>query len=375
MGTKLSLPFARPHLPDFNKMTSRFRDAWQNGAVTKGPFTEQYESAVCAFTGTKAAVAVSSCTTGLILALQALQVEGECLVPAFTFTSTVQALLWNRLKPVFIDCHPRRFTIDLESLNASVTQNTGAVLVPYIFGNPPPFADLEAFGARKKLPLILDAAHAFGTLINGKHAGTHGIAEVFSTSATKLLCTGEGGMVTTGNPKFAETLRALREYGHGNNYETKAQGMNGRMTEFQSLMGLEGLSLLEDHAKHRNKLAALYREALAGLPVSFQEIEPGARSSYKDFALLLEPEWPKSRDETAKILEEEGIPTRKYFYPPIHRQPFFAKHAGALRQLLTTEKICAQILCLPIFYDLKESEIEEIGNVFKRIFNEGSRAR
>lgn len=365
-----SLPFARPLLPQFSKIMERFAPSWERASLTKGGLTEAYETAAADFLKVNHCVAVSSCTTGLVLALRALRLQGECLVPAFTFTSTVQALLWNNLTPVFVDCHPRRFTVDLNALSGSLTPNCSAVVVPYVFGNPPPLDELKLFCAKHRLALILDAAHAFGTAYKGKPAGNHGDAEVFSTSATKLLCTGEGGMISSGDWAFIENVRTLREYGHGKDYEAIGQGLNGRITEFQSLLGLEGLPMVDGQAERRNYLAGHYRQVLKGLPFLFQEIEPDSRSSYKDFAVVLQEEWHLGRDEVAAALEKEGIPTRKYFSPPIHRQKFVSRFIKAPRQLPVTEEICKKILCLPMFHDLKESQIERIGEVFHRLYKE-----
>lgn len=361
------LRFAWPLLPDYSRVCGLLKPQWSEGSVTKGPLTAAYEKAAARALGVANAVAVSSCTTGLIMALRALNLEGECLLPSFTFTSTAQAVLWNGLKPVFADCNPTRFTVTAETLEAALTPRTTAVIATYIFGNPPPLDEIEAFCRAKKLKLVLDAAHAFGTFYRGKPAGARGECEVFSSSATKLLCTGEGGLISTRSDALAETFRTIREYGHDHGYETRTGGLNGRITEFQGAMGIEGLPLLEEHAARRNALAAHYRKAFADLPVSFQEIEPGCRSSYKDFAVLLEGEWSANRDRVAAALEKEGVPTRKYFFPPSHAQKFFAERAGKCESLHATEKIANRILCFPIYYHLKESDIDRIAEILAGI--------
>jgi dTDP-4-amino-4,6-dideoxygalactose transaminase len=369
------LRFAKPLLPNFSRVFSRLEPLWKEGNVTKGPLTLEFENAVSKHLGVKHITAVSNCTVGLIMALKALGLTGTCLVPSFTFTSTVQALLWNNLKPIFVDIHPTKLTVDIRSLEDSFASDTSCVLVPYVFGNPPPLDEVKAFCEKKKIPLIVDSAHAFGSLYKGMPAGQHGTLEVFSTSATKLLCTGEGGIVATPDEVLDEKIKTLREYGHLHGYETKLQGLNGRMTELQASMGLEGLPLVEEHAKRRNALAEHYKQVFGALPIAFQEIEPNSVSSYKDFAILLENEWGLTRDETAALLEKEGIPTKKYFLP-LHLQPFFSKHSAKQKPLPTTEKIAQKILCLPIFWDLKEMEIKKIGEVFREIYQKkGSKTK
>lgn len=362
------LPFTRPWLPELRLIVKRLESSWQNGVVTKGSLTAAYEKETAAYLGVQQAIAVSSCTTGLILSLRALQLTGECLVAGFTFTSTLQALLWNHLKPILVDCHPKRFTVGVSELSAAFTRNVSCVLIPYVFGNPPPLDEIETYCKANQLALIVDAAHAFGSTYHGKPPGCQGTAQVFSTSATKLLCTGEGGLIVSKDASLATLLRSLREYGHGADYEAIGQGLNGRMTEFQAALGVESLPTVEKHAVRRNELARFYRESLKDLPLSFQEIEPDCRSSYKDFAVLLEDGWVLTRDELAVLLEKEGIPARKYFYPPLHRQHFFKPFIQGANFLPNTEKICKSILCLPMYYDLAPAQIGKVAEVFENIF-------
>ena len=378
MGKKISrspLRFTRPLLPDLDKVMKRFRLSWDMGMVTKGKITEEYEKRAAAYLNLPYAASVSSCTSGLILALRALNLEGDCLVPSFTFTSTIQALLWNNLNPIFVDCHPSKFTVGREDLEASFTPRISAVVVPYVFGNPPPLLEIRQFCQKKKIPLIVDAAHAFGSSVYGKKPGGLGTVEVFSTSATKLLCTGEGGMITTRHSRLSELILLLREYGHNAQYETQNLGLNGRMTEFQAAVGIEGLALLEKHAQKRKSLAKLYQKHLSHLPLIFQDIEPDCESSYKDFAVVLkQKEWGITRDQAAAALARAGIPTRRYFFPPMHKQHFFLKKSGQSQTGRTgillphTEKISDQILCLPIYYDLREDDIHRVADEMTRVF-------
>lgn len=364
-----ALPFAKPLLPDLNRVKNRIQGEWERGMVTKGPLLAEYEKAVSEYLGVKRGVAVSSCTTGLILTLQSLGLQGKCLVSAFTFTATVQAILWNRLTPVFVDCDAKRFTIDLKSLEAAYSSDIKAVVATYIFGNPPPLKSLSVFCKERRVPLIVDAAHGFGAQVYGKPPGHFGIAEVFSSSPTKLLCTGEGGFIATHDERIKNAMESLREYGHGQDYETVRLGLNGRMPEFSAAMGLEALPLLAEHAKRRAVLVHRYRETLKKLPVSFQEIEPECQSSNKDFAVILEDGWEISRDEIAAQLEKRGIPVRKYFSPPLHLQNFFKSRSEVKGTLPNTEKICSRILCLPIYYDLTGQDIEKIGSILTGVYD------
>lgn len=364
------LPFACPTLPPFEAVSSDVTEIFRTGMITKGHFLKDYEKAAAGYFGVLEAVGLSSCTAGLILLVQALELTGEVIVPSFTFAATILGLTWNGLKPVFADCDPETFELDPADVRSRITPRTSGILATYIFGNTPPFGELQQLADKHALALFYDAAHGSGTLYDGKPVGSRGMAEVFSTSATKLLATGEGGLLTTNDSRLAEKIRIAREYGNAGDYRFTVAGFNARLPEFSAILGLGSLSRLEDYARSRNRLSALYREKLARLPgLSFQTIAEKTRSSYKDFSILVsENNFGLTRDELALALEAEGIPSRKYFYPPAHRQPAFAGRQNNIEDALpVTERISRNILCLPIFSHMEEEAVEKIAAAFERI--------
>ncbi|HMB03353.1 MAG TPA: aminotransferase class I/II-fold pyridoxal phosphate-dependent enzyme, partial [Isosphaeraceae bacterium] len=317
------------HRPGFAQVDFGQAEVISSGMVAKGRHLREFEAALAEHLGVKHAIAVSSCTTGLMLAYKCLGLQGDVVIPSFTFMATASSLVWAGLRPVFGDVDAQTTNLDPAAAEAAITPETSAIVVVHNFGNP---ADIDAFRAiadRHGLKLIFDAAHGFGTLYRGAPVGAQGHAQVFSMSPTKLLIAGEGGLITTNDDETAEQLRFGREYGNSGNYDSAFAGFNARMPEFNALLGLKGLRGLEASARRRNEVAALYREELGCLSgLTFQEVRPGNRSSFKDFSIVVDPEaFGLTCDELAAALGAENIDTRKYYDPPVHRQTAYRRYA------------------------------------------------
>jgi dTDP-4-amino-4,6-dideoxygalactose transaminase len=347
------IQIVRPVLPAMSSLSGGIEDMLSTGMVTKGRYLRQFEEAVAQHLGVHNAVAVSSCTTGLMLTYKALGLTGEVVVPSFTFMATVSALVWNGLRPVFTDV--RRTTTDLDpsAAEAAITPQTTAIVAVHNFGNPAEIDALEALARRRGLKLIFDAAHGFGALYQGKPVGSQGDAQVFSLSPTKLLIAGEGGIVATNDDELADCIRVGREYGNDGHYGSAFAGMNARMPEFNALLGLHSLEMLEDAAQTRNETAGLYQEALGNLPgIHFQEVLPGNRNAYKDYSISIDSqEFGLTRDELALALAAENIDTRKYHHPPVHRHKAYQMYADGAA-LPATEWLAASSISLPIWTDM-----------------------
>ena len=237
----------RPTLPTFDAIEPELRAIFDSGMVTKGRQLVAFEGELQQHLRVENAVGVSSCTAGLMLLYRALKLTGEVIVPSFTFMATVHPLSWNGLAPVFVDVEPDGWNLDPAAAEAAITPRTSAIVATHLFGNPADVEALEALAARKHLKLIFDSAHGFGVLHQGRPVGGNGQAEVFSSSPTKLLVTGEGGVVTTNDPSLAELIRVGREYGNPGDYDTIVPGMNARMQEFSALLGRHSLRMLESN--------------------------------------------------------------------------------------------------------------------------------
>jgi dTDP-4-amino-4,6-dideoxygalactose transaminase len=358
----------RPVLPSLGSMDADIEHILQSGMVTKGRYLHAFEQAVSEHLGVKHAVAVSSCTTGLMLVYRGLGLTGEVIVPSFTFMATVSALVWNGLKPVFADVDPYTTNLDPKAAEAAITPQTSAIVGVHNFGNPADIRELAALARRHKLKLIFDAAHGFGALYQGKPVGSHGDAQVFSLSPTKLLIAGEGGIVVTNDDALAKYVRLGREYGNNGSYDSLFAGLNARMPEFNALMGLRSLDLLEEAAQNRNETAALYQEGLGNLPgIDFQLVRSGNRNSYKDFSITINADsFGMHRDQLSEALEAENIDTRKYYFPPVHRQIAYRDYYHD-RPLPNTDMLADNSLSLPIWSRMEESTALGICESVQRI--------
>jgi dTDP-4-amino-4,6-dideoxygalactose transaminase len=366
------LPFARPTLPAMETVAKPIGEILANGMVTTGPYLQQFEDRVKSHLQVKHAIGVSSCTTGLILAMQAMKLpeDSEVIVPSFTFMASANAPVWNRLRLRFVDIERDTFTISHASVEQTLSTQTSAIIAVPIFGNPVDVPKLKVVVDQNKLRLLFDSAHGFGVLQDGKPIGGNGDAEVFSLSPTKLLIAGEGGIVATNDDAIAEHVRFGRNYGNPGNYDSLFCGMNARMSEFHAICGLQSFPMLEDAAITRNKIVEYYQKRLSQLPgIRFQKILPGNRCSYKDFSIVIDDEFNVSRDVVKKALEAEGISTRVYFSPTLHKMTAYKKFADEdiHERLPNTLWLEERILSLPLYSNMTEDEAAIACEALERI--------
>ena len=356
------LPITRPTLPPYAEVAPAFRRAIQSGMITKSTNLAELERVVGRATGTRC-LGVSSCTVGLVLALQALGVDGEVILPSFTFLASASAPAILGLPLRFVDIDRQTWTIDPRAVESAITPRTAAVIAVHTFGAPADIDALEAICRRRKLALIVDAAHGLGALRGGKPVGSGGDAEVFSMSPTKLVAAGEGGLITTTRTDVAERVEALREYGNAGGYVTVQPGLNGRLDELSAILALAGYRKLEANAKKRNRLVEAARAVLHRVPgITWQRIRSRDRSSYKDLSIVVEPsQFGMDRDELASVLLSEGVDTRKYYSPLVHRHPAFA--GSAVEPMPNSEWIEARALSLPLFSHMPPATMRTIAQL------------
>jgi dTDP-4-amino-4,6-dideoxygalactose transaminase len=365
-----SFRFCRPLLPSLVNALKHYQTAYLNGTITNARLVEQLEAAVSERLQVKCCVAVSSCTSGLMLVLRALGLRGEVIVPSFTFFATGHAVLWNGLRPVFADCDEQTWNVDPVDVERKITERTSAVLVVHLYGNPCKVEALEQVASRHHLKLIFDAAHGFGSRHRNRPLGGFGDAEVFSLSPTKLLVAGEGGLVTTNDATLARAIRAMRNYGDVGAYDPEWLGMNARMSEFNAALALAGIPLVEAKVARRNRIANTYTNLLTPLPgVRFQKVLPDDLSTYKDFSIHVSPSaFGMTRDGLAEALLAEKIETKKYFFPPLHKQRLYSSfHRAERHGLSRTNYITNGILSLPIYESLPDATVEKVAQAILRL--------
>jgi FlaA1/EpsC-like NDP-sugar epimerase/dTDP-4-amino-4,6-dideoxygalactose transaminase len=356
-----SLPFARPTRPPLGEVAARLEASYDRGILTNGPLVRELEERIADRLGVAAVVAVSSCTTGLMLALQAVLRDrsGTVIAPSFTFSASAHAVAWNGREPCFVECRADTFQIDVTHMAAQL-DGAAAVLATHIFGAPCDPVAVAAAAQSRDVPVVFDAAHALGGRAAGVPIGRFGVAEVFSLTPTKVLVAGEGGLIATNELGLAETLRIGREYGNTGDYDTLFAGLNGRMSEFHAAMALASLDLIDEALHRRAEIVAIYRthlEAVGG--IGFQAVPPLDVSTNKDFTVTVAAsEFGLTRDELAQVLSAEGIDTRCYFSPPVHHHRAYAHLAPS--RLPVTDALAAAVLSLPIATTMDDLDVERV---------------
>jgi dTDP-4-amino-4,6-dideoxygalactose transaminase len=357
------IPLSRPSLPPLEDYVALLRESWEDGALSNGgPHVQRLEEACAACGGFGNAVATASGDLALTLAVAALELPrgARVLLPSLTFASTLNAVLWNGLRPCFVDVDPATFCLDPDAVAEALADGAELVIATHAFGAAADLPALERLAADAGAALLLDGAHAFATRLDGEHVGRRGTATAFSFSPTKLVTSGEGGVVATADPALAEGIRLRRAYGRdGATEQVHAVGLNAKLSELHAALGLLGVARVEDEVAAREPLVARYAQLLGGLPgVALQGVSAGERHGCTYLAVDLGP----YRDEVAERLAAAGIQSRRYFAPLHAMTPF----AGLERAPLpVTERLGGSLLCLPLFSALGADGVDEVTAVVR----------
>ena len=353
------LPFARPYTPPLAAVAARLQPSYDAGELTNGRVVRTLEEQAAERLGVPHVVAVSSCTAGLMLTIQAVCPEGQVLLPSFTFSASGHAVVWNGNRPAFAECDPHTFQLDVADAETRL-DGVSAMLATHVFGAPCAPRALEELGRSRGIPVIFDAAHGFGAVHAGRPVGSFGDAEVFSLSPTKPVVGGEGGLVATRHRELADRLCVGRDYGNPGDYDTRFIGLNARMSEFHAAMAVESLAVMDEQLRLRMAVVSKYCTGLADVPgIATQVIAPGDRSTYKDFSVIVDPEeFGLTRDVLVRALAAEGIDTRNYFDPPVHRQQAYAHLKPSW--LPVTDDVCRRVTSLPMFARLPPDAADRV---------------
>ena len=338
--------------------------------LSMGKFSQQFEQEFASYTGTDYAVACNSGTSALELIFRTLNVKGkEVILPSNTFIATANAIMNAGGIPVFADCDDY-MCLDYDDTLEKITSQTAAICHVHIGGLVSGTAlRLAQYCEKHDLYFVEDAAQAHGSSLQGKKAGTLGIAAGFSFFSTKVMTTGEGGMVTTNNEELVNKMKSIREFGKEKNgiftnYHTSL-GYNWRMPEVAALMGIRQLQSIEDFITKRNKLATVYDSMLQGLG-EIKIIRPSEKSRFNYFKYILILE-NLDRELVHKTMEQKGVNLSGYVYElPLHKQPVFPEYNKV--DLPRTEYVCSKHICLPIYPSLKVEEAEYIASKFIELF-------
>ncbi|NMW17454.1 MAG: DegT/DnrJ/EryC1/StrS family aminotransferase [Chlorobiaceae bacterium] len=358
----------QPYLPPLEEFIPYLEQIWESKFLTNGgPFHEQLEKALCEFLGIEHIALFTNGTIALVTALQALRITGEVITTPYSFVATSHSLLWNGIRPVFVDIDPNTLNLDPEKIEAAITPQTTAIMPVHCYGHPCNVDAIQKIADNYNLKVIYDAAHAFGVQDAQGSILRHGDLSVLSFHATKVFNTFEGGAIVCPDAKTKLRIDQLKNFGYVNEITVVAPGINGKMSEFNSAFGLLQLQHIDKALSKRKEIDKVYRDRLKGVPGIRCMNKAGEKvANYSYFPVLVEPDYPISRDELNQKLKGIGIHPRRYFYPLISNYPMYRGLPSANRENLPLATIAAQrVLCLPIYPDLNLSVVEEITTFIK----------
>ena len=346
------IPIARPQMGEDEK--SRVWEAMASGSLAQGPRVREFEEAFAAFIGAGHAVATSSGTTALHLALLGYGVGpgDEVITVPFTFIASANAVLYTGARPVFIDIDERDFTMDVAQVESAITPRTKAIMPVSLYGQPADMPAITEIAERHGLAVVEDACQAHGAAVGDQRSGTWG-AGTFSFYPTKNMTTGEGGMLTTHDAELADRVRLLREHGMKVRYHHDVVGYNFRMTDIAAAIGLAQLPKLAAFNDRRRAIAARYDAELRG--VHTPTVRSGVTHVYHQYTVRV-----RRRDEFAERLKERGVGSAIYYPIPVHRQkPFVALGYGD-ETYPVTDRLTEEVLSIPVHPSLSDDEVATV---------------
>lgn len=362
------LRLTEPTLPPLDALAPDLAGMWERRWLTNdGPHCRRFEEALSARLGVAAVVPTASGTAGLVAVLRGLGIRGEVIVPAFTFSATAMAVVAAGAVPAFADADPGTWALTAETAAPCIGPRTEAILAVHVFGWPCDPAPLERLARAQGLALVFDAAHAFGSRYpDGSAVGTAGDAEVFSFHATKLLAAGEGGAIATRDADLARRCTAATHFGDGADGLPGLIGTNGKLQEWNAVLGWQGLRRVNAWIARRSELVARYRRGLHDPPgLRFQTSPAGSRSNHQYLPVAVDAAaFGLSADELARVLRADGIEARRYFTPALHRHPAFGARPPSM--LPVADRLASQALCLPLFSHLEETAVDLVCHAVRR---------
>lgn len=345
------LHVGRPNIGNREALFARLNDMLDRDWLTNnGPLVQEFEHRLADYLGVKHVICMCNATIALEIAIRAMGMTGEVIVPSFTFVATAHALQWQEITPVFCDIDPRTHTIDPSCVERLITPRTTGIIGVHTWGRACDVVALEEIAKRRNLSLLFDAAHAFGCSHDGQMIGGFGQAEVFSFHATKFFNTFEGGAVVTNDDDLAIKIRLMKNFGFAGYDNVIYVGTNGKMTEVSAAMGLTGLESLDFFVETNCHNYYAYREDLAEVSgITIIDFSKTEKCNYQYVVLEVDQtQAGLSRDELVRVLHAENVLARRYFYPGCHQmEPYRSYYPNAGLLLPETEKLTQRVMLLP----------------------------
>ena len=365
------LHVGRPNIGNRQKFTERVNDILDRKWLTNGgKYVQEFERQLEQFMSVKHCIAICNATVALEIAIRALGMKGEVIVPSFTFVATAHALQWQEITPVFCDINPQTHNIDPQQIERMITPRTTGIIGVHVWGRACDVEELSEIAKRRNLHLLFDAAHAFSCTYKGNMIGGFGDAEVFSFHGTKFFNTLEGGAIATNDDALARKIRLMKNFGFTNYDQVDFIGINGKMNEISAAMGLTNLECLDEFIATNRRNYQSYSNHLSNLEgvrlITFNDTE---KHNYQYVVLEIDPQITGlTRDQLVAILHAENVLARRYFFPGCHQmEPYrsYFPHSGLL--LPHTERLTQNVLCLPTGTAVGETEIATICQLIRLV--------
>ena len=355
-----------PLLPNLDEFTDSLKEIWESKWITNnGQFHQKLEAALAEYLKVPYVSLFTNGTLPLLTALQALRITGEVITTPYSFVATTHALWWNGIKPVFVDIDPSTGNIDPQKIEAAITPRTTAILPVHVYGKPCDTEAIQAIADKYGLKVIYDAAHAFGVEVNGESLLNAGDMSTLSFHATKVFNTIEGGAMVMHDEKTKQRIDYLKNFGFANEIEVVGPGINSKMDEIRSAYGLLNLKQVDSAIAARQKVAVAYREALRNVNgISFWDDMPGVRHNYSYFPIFVDAEkYGMTRDELYMKMKDQGVWSRRYFYPLISEfSTYRGLESSRPENLPNTHRMADTVICLPMHHALSENDLNRIIN-------------
>lgn len=363
-----SITVTKPALPDLAEFLPYLERIWENRWLTNnGPFHQQLERELARYLDVPQLALFVNGTIALLTALQTLRVTGEVITTPYSFVATAHSLLWNNIRPVFVDIEARSMNIDPDRIEAAITSQTTAILPVHCYGNPCDVEAIQRIADTYGLKVIYDAAHAFGVHYKGRSLMQHGDLSVLSFHATKVYHTFEGGAIVCADAQEKQRIDRLKNFGFADEVTVIAPGINGKLNELQSAFGVLQLKHVESAIAKREAVACRYVAALSDIDgITLPQKVPESTSNHGYFPIRVDTRYPISRDALYEKMREAGVFARRYFYPLISDMPMYrGLPSSAPSNLAVARRTAEQIICLPIYPDLSEQDQQKVISVIK----------
>jgi dTDP-4-amino-4,6-dideoxygalactose transaminase len=350
-----------PSLPSLKEFNVFLKSIWKTKILTNnGPYHKRLENELRRFLAVKNISLFSNGTIALIASLKALKIEGEVITTPYSFIATSHALLWNNIKPIFVDIDPLTLNIDASKIEKAITKNTTAILAVHCYGNICDVKLIKKIAKKYNLKVIYDAAHGFGVETDVGSILNHGDLSILSFHATKVFNTFEGGAVISPNSKLKIKIDKFKNFGFKNENEINELGINGKMSEINAAVGILNIQNYKKQNENRGRIYKDYVKMISKVQ-GIEYIKPNVeKPNYGYFPILITKNFPISRNALFKKFRENNIIVRKYFYPLISNTALYKNiSSSSKKNLSVANDIANKILCLPIYPNLrKESQIK-----------------